>query len=139
MRSRRCSSSSTRTTGSPRREPVVPRYLPQVTQKIGATLALAALLVTTACGGSSSRPSQDELSKALQKGGDSSILGNGGAKVSKKSADCIAKVLEQSRISNRALQAIVDGRKGYTPSSADRNAAVGVASKIVTCLPAGLK
>ena len=108
-------------------------------RKFGAALALGVLLATSACGGGGSRPSQDELSKALQKGGDHSVLGATGTNVSKKSADCIAKVLVDSRISDRALKAIVDGTKSYSPSRADQTAAVGIASKIVKCLPAGLK
>jgi hypothetical protein len=108
-------------------------------RRFGAALAVGLLMATSACGGGDSRPSQDEISKALQKGGDSSVLGGTGAEVSKKSADCIAKVLEDSRISDRALRSIVDGTKSYTPSKADQAAAVGVAGKIVTCLPAGLK
>ncbi|MFL6158160.1 MAG: hypothetical protein ACJ72D_18870 [Marmoricola sp.] len=107
-------------------------------RKISAAVALGVLLATSACGGGSSRPTQDELSKALQKGG-TSVLGDSGTKVSRKSADCVAKVLEDSRISDRALRAIVEGRKTYSPSRADQSAAIGVASKIVKCLPAGLK
>ena len=108
-------------------------------RRFGAALAVSVLLATSACGGGGSRPSQDELSQALQKGGDGSILGNGDTKVSKKAADCVAKVLEDSRISDRALKAIVDGTKSFSPSKADQTAAVGVANKIVKCLPAGLK
>ncbi|RNL79501.1 hypothetical protein [Nocardioides marmorisolisilvae] len=108
-------------------------------RRFGAALAISVLLVTSACGGGGSRPSQDEVSQALQKGGDNSILGDSGSKVSKKAADCVAKVLVDSRISDRALQAIVDGKRNYSPSKADQTAAVGVANKIVKCLPAGLK
>src|SRR5690242_18943228 len=108
-------------------------------RRFDAELTVSVLLAISACGGGGSRPYQDELSHALQKSGEGSILGYGDTKVSKKAADCVAKVLEESRISDRALKAIVDGRKSYSPSKADQTAAVGVANKIVKCLPAGLK
>ena len=106
-------------------------------RRFGAGIAISVLLVTSACGGGS-RPSQGELSKALQKGATSKVLGGSGITVSKKAADCIAKLLVDSKVSNRALQAIVDGSKTYRPSKADTVAATQVAPKIVKCLPAGL-
>jgi hypothetical protein len=101
------------------------------------TLTLGLLLVTSACSGTS-RPSQSDVSQALQKGADNSVLGSRASTVSKKAADCIAKVLVGSNISDRALQAIVDGTKNYRPTKQDEAAAVGISSKIVKCLPAGL-
>ena len=103
----------------------------------GAALAVGVLVATSACSGGS-RPSQGDVSSALQKGGDNSVLGGSGAKVSKKAADCIAKVLVESKISDRALKAIIDGKKDYKASKQDQTAAVAVSSKIVQCLPAGL-
>ena len=105
-------------------------------RKFGAALAISALLVTSGCGGSGSRPSEDELSKALRKGGDSAIL-PGDVKVSKKAADCVAKALVDSRISDRALKAIVEGNKNYQPTKADTNASIAVGPKILKCLPEG--
>ena len=108
-------------------------------RKFGAALAISALLVTSACGGGGgSRPSESELSKALQKGSEGSVLGNGAGKVSKKAADCVAKVLVDSRISDKALKAIVDGDKTYQPSKADTSAGVAVSSKIVKCISSGI-
>lgn len=107
-------------------------------RRIGAAIALSVLLVTSACGSGDSRPSQDDLSKALRSGGDNSVLGKASSDVSKKAADCIAKVLVDSNISDRALKAIIESRKDYLPSKRDQAAAVAVSSKIVKCLPAGL-
>jgi len=107
-------------------------------RKFGAALAISVLLVTSACGGGGSRPSESEVSKALQKGGDGSILGDDASKVSKKAADCVAKILVDSKISDRALKAIVDGNKTYQPSKADTAAGVAVSSKIVKCISGGL-
>ena len=106
-------------------------------RKIGAALAVGVLLATAACGGSS-RPSKDDLSQALRKGGENSILGASSGNVPKSAADCLAKVLVGSRISDRALQAIVDGNKNYKPTTRDATAAGAVRSEIVECLPSGL-
>lgn len=106
-------------------------------RKFGATLAISALLVTTACGGGGSRPSEKELSASLRKGGDESYL-PGDAKVSKEAADCVAKVLVESRISDRALKAIIERKKNYQPSKADTAASIAVSPKIVKCLPDSL-
>jgi hypothetical protein len=115
------------------------RYFSPVMRKYGAALVLGVLLVTSACS-SGSRASEGEVSHALQKGGTKGgILGDSGADVTKKAADCIAKVLVASDISNRALQAIVDGSKTYKPTQADTLAATKVAPKIVKCLPSGLR
>jgi hypothetical protein len=113
------------------------RYGGAVMQKLGVALVTGVLLVTTACSSGGTRPTQDELSTALQKGGGS-VPGIDSGKVSKKAADCVAKVLVGSRISDRALKAIIDGTKTYQPSTADQSAAIAVGSKIVKCLPAGL-
>lgn len=107
-------------------------------RECGAALVTGAVLAASACGGGGSRPSEAELSRALQKGAEGSILGEGASKVSKEAADCVAKVLVGSGISDRALTALVEGRKSYTPTKADTAAAVKVSSKVVACLPAGL-
>ncbi|MFL6023235.1 MAG: hypothetical protein ACJ72O_07840 [Marmoricola sp.] len=107
-------------------------------RKFGAVVALSVLLATTACGGGGSRPSQDDLAQALTKGGKGSFLGEDGSKVSTKAADCIAKLLEESNISDRALKAIIEANKTYIPSRRDEIAAVALRTKIVKCLPAGL-
>lgn len=107
-------------------------------RECGAAVAISLLLATSACGGGGDRPSQGDLSQALRKGGQSSILGPDADKVSKQGADCIARVLERSKISDRALKAIVDGDKTYRASQSDVAAATAVKDKIVACLPAGL-
>lgn len=104
----------------------------------GAALAVSVLLLVPGCGSSSDRPSQDEVSKALQKGGEGSILGSAGSKLSDKQADCIAKVLVDSKISDKGLQALVDGKKNYKASKQDASAATSVSSKMVKCVSTGL-
>ena len=108
-------------------------------REFGAAVAVGVLVVTSGCGGGGgSRPSQDDLSRALRSGGQSSILGPDADKVSKQGADCLAKVLVGSKISDRALQAIVDGDRNYRASRADIAAATALKAKIVACLPAGI-
>ena len=107
-------------------------------REFGAAVAISVLLLASGCGGNGDRPSQDDLSQALRKGGQSSILGPDADKVSKPGADCIAKVLVHSKISDRALQAIADGDKTYRASQSDVRAAGALKDKIVACLPVGL-
>lgn len=105
-------------------------------RKFGAALAMGVLLIASGCGGGSDRPTENEVSKALQKGGDDSILGAAGSKLDNKAADCIAKALVDSKISDEALQALVDGDKKYKGSKADASAASAVSSKMVKCISA---
>lgn len=83
------------------------------------TLALA-----SACGGSD-RPSQADVSKAIQKT-DSSFT--------KKGADCAAKVLVDSDISDKGLKAIADDDKNFKPSAADKKVQTKVSPAIEKCL-----
>lgn len=101
-------------------------------RKFGAALALGVLLVTAGCG--SSRPSVDEVSAALQKGGKDSVLGEAGANLKEKAADCMAEALVDSKISDEALQALVDGDKKYKGSTADSKAAEAISAKMVKCI-----
>ena len=67
-------------------------------KKLGATVAVALLLATSACGGG--RPSEEELSTAMQKGvktNDRTV------KLTKEQADCAAKIFVKSDLSDEAL------------------------------------
>lgn len=76
---------------------------------LSLAIAAAALTLTAACGGGGSdRPSADEISKALT--GDDSVLGTS---VPKKAADCMAKVFEESKLSDKTLNALIKGDKDY--------------------------
>jgi hypothetical protein len=103
-------------------------------KNLGAALAAAVLLATAACGGgggaASSRPSEDEISKALQKGVNSTA---GAQKLTKKQADCAAKVFEKSKISDKALKAIVSGDKKFKESKADDAALKKVLPELQKC------
>lgn len=107
-------------------------------RKFGAVLAMSVLLATAGCGGgSSSRPSADEISKALRNGKDS-VLGSASSTLSKKAADCVGKAFVDSKLSDQSLQAIVKGDKAYKPSATDKSAITGLESKIVKCISPAL-
>lgn len=76
---------------------------------LSAAIAAAALTLTAACGGGGGdRPTADEISKALTS--EKSALGTA---VPKKAADCIAKVFEESKLSDKTLRALIKGDKDY--------------------------
>ncbi len=75
-------------------------------KKLGATVAVALLLATSACG--AGRPSAEELSTSMQKG----VKTNGRTvKLTKDQADCAAKIFVKSDLSDEALQAIADATR----------------------------
>jgi hypothetical protein len=89
-----------------------------------ATTIVITLALASACGGSD-RPSQADVSKAIQKT-DSSF--------SKKGAECAAKVLVNSDISDEGLSAIANDDKKYKPSAADKKVQTQVSPAIAKCL-----
>jgi hypothetical protein len=104
-------------------------------RRCGAVVLLGALLVTSACGGGGSdRPSVDEVSKALRRAGDDSLLGPQAKSISKKSADCIAKALVDSKVSDTTLRKIVAADKNFRPTSADEAALSKLGPALVRCV-----
>lgn len=103
-------------------------------RRYGAAVILGALLVTSACGGDEDRPSVEEVSTALRKGGDDSILGAAGANLDKKAADCIAEVLVESKVSDTTLDKVVGAEGDYKPSKSDEAALAKVGPKLVECV-----
>ena len=78
-----------------------------------------------ACGGSD-RPSQDEISEALASG-DSAL----GSAIPEEGADCFAKVIHESDLSNDAIQALVDGEDDFDASDEDKEAAEGLQQDLI--------
>jgi serine/threonine-protein kinase RIO1 len=103
-----------------------------VTKKLGASVAVALLLATSACGGGG-RPSEGELSTAFQKGVKGSETSGQQLKLTKKQADCAAKIFEKSKISDEALRAIVDGDKKFKESKKDDAALKKVVPDLMKC------
>lgn len=91
------------------------------------TLTAATIVITltlaSGCGGSD-RPSQADVSKAIQKA-DSSYT--------KKQADCAAKILVNSDISDKGLKAIADNDKNFKPGAADTKVQADVSPVIAKC------
>jgi hypothetical protein len=96
------------------------------------TVAVAALIVA-GCGGSSDgRPTADELSDSLQHGKASSLV-PADASLSEDGADCLGKALHDSKLSDEALRAFVDGDKDYKGSDDDTKALSDLSDKASAC------
>lgn len=103
-------------------------------RSFGAALAAGALLFATACGGGDDgRPSSDEISQALQKGTSAEDLGLA-QDLPDDAADCIADVLVDSKLSDRALRSIVDQDEDYKLSEKDEAALTPMVERLTTCL-----
>ena len=110
-------------------------YLGEPMKKtLTAALVVAALSLTTACGGGGDRPSKDEVKSALTS--KDNVFG---AKIPAKTADCIADALVDSDVSDKTLKAIVDGDKKYKGSDDDKDALNGLQSDLTKCVSASSK
>lgn len=94
------------------------------------TVALVACcLALTACGSSGGRPSVDELAQPMRdnmsKYGGEMFKGD----KADKAADCMAKALHDSKLSDDALQAIVDNDTDAKLSDEDKKAFTSVMGK----------
>jgi len=93
-------------------------------KKTGLTLIALALAFTTACGGGD-RPSQEEVSKSLST--KSSELPNA---MPKKQADCVAKVLVDSDLSDKTLDALVAKDAKYKGTKKENKILSSLSAKI---------
>lgn len=100
-----------------------------MTKKLGASLAVAVLLATSACG--AGRPSESDLSKALQHGLD--VVGIGTTHVPKKTADCLARLLEKSKASDAFLKAVASNDQQYRRSRQDDKVLRGLGTQGSGC------
>lgn len=104
---------------------------------ISAVMIVAALALTSACGGDGDggdrdrddRPTKAEVKTAITK--KDSVFGSA---IPKAAADCVAGVLVDSKVSDKALTAIVESDKDFKGSKADEKALRGVSSKFTTCV-----
>lgn len=99
-------------------------------KSLGAAFLVAALLATSACGGG--RPSQDDVSKALQKGVVSSKSKTDKLTLKKKQADCTAKVFVKSKLSDETLQKLVDDHV-YTRSKKNDAVVTKLSAELKKC------
>ena len=101
----------------------------QSAKMLSAAFVVAALSLTSACGGDGGdRPSQAQLKKAI-----SDKDGVFGGAIPSKAADCVAKSLESSDLSDKTLNAIVEADKDYKGSDKDKKALEGVQDDLVKC------
>jgi len=98
-------------------------------KKLGATVAVALLLATSACG--AGRPSEGELSTAMQKGVKTNEQT---VKLTKEQADCAAKIFVKSGLSDDALQAIADRDETYKESKKDAAAFEKIKTDLGECV-----
>ena len=94
-----------------------------------ATFVVAALALSACGGGGGGRPSTDEVSKALTS--KNSVFGS---TIPKKSADCVAKALVDSKLSDKTVRAIADGNKDYKGTDADKKALSGLTTEFGKCV-----
>lgn len=103
-------------------------------KSIAAAAATVALLFTSGC--TDSRPSESEVSEALRSGMDQlGELGAAGKNLSKKTADCMAKALEGSKLSDEALKEMVDGDEKFSLSKDDEKALKDAIPQFLKCIP----
>jgi hypothetical protein len=93
-----------------------------------AAFVVAALSLTSACGGGDDRPSKAEVKKAITS--KDSVFGS---TIPEKAADCIAGALVDSKLSDKTLQAIVDSDKDYKGTDKDKKALNGLQSDVTKC------
>jgi hypothetical protein len=96
-------------------------------RNVTLTIAALGLTLTAACGGGGDRPTSSELSKALTANNNAT-----GTTLPKKQADCFAKLLEKSGVSDKTLRALVAGDKKYKGTKKDETALGKVATKAAT-------
>lgn len=94
-------------------------------KKTGLILIALTLAFTTACGGGSDRPTHGDVSKSLSS--KSSVLPNA---MPKKQANCVAKVLVDSDLSDKTLKALVKKDEKYKGTKKDNKILEGLSAKI---------
>jgi hypothetical protein len=91
------------------------------------------LFVLSACGGGG-RPSADDIAKALKDSGNPAGAAFGSSGAADDAIDCIAKVLHDSDLSDDALQALVDGDKGFEGNKDDQAAVAKLTPEFAKCV-----
>jgi hypothetical protein len=107
-------------------------YLRRQHMKMTLCTALAAgLLALAGCGSSVERPTEAQVVKSLKD--ESSVFGG---LVPPESADCFAKVLHKSDLSDGTLNAIVEGDASYKGSKSDEKVVSDLTEALVgECAP----
>jgi hypothetical protein len=95
---------------------------------MSAAFLVAAMALTSACGGGGDRPSKDEVNTAIAKKD-----GPFGGAIPKGSEDCIATALVDSDISDKTLNALVENDTDYKSPKSDEKALTGLQKDITEC------
>lgn len=94
---------------------------------LSAALVVAALTLTSACGGGGGdRPSTDDVAAQIKKSANGAITD--------KQADCAAKAIVDSDLSDEAVKAVAAGDTKYKPSAQDTKAQGDIATSIGKCV-----
>lgn len=95
---------------------------------LSAAFVVAALTLTSACGGGggSDRPSADDVAAQIKKSANGAVTD--------KQADCAAKAIVDSDLSDAAVKAVAAGDTKYKPSAQDTEAQGDIATSIGKCV-----
>jgi hypothetical protein len=94
---------------------------------LSAAFVVAALTLTSACGGGGGdRPSQDKVAAQLKKSTNGAITG--------KQADCAAKAIVDSDLSDDAVKAVAENDTKYKPNEQDKKAQGDISKEIGKCI-----
>ena len=94
---------------------------------LSAAFVVAALTLTSACGGGGGdRPSQDKVAAQLKKSTNGAITG--------KQADCAAKAIVDSDLSDAAVKAVAENDTKYKPNDQDTKAQGDISKEISKCI-----
>lgn len=96
---------------------------------MSAAFLVAALALTSACGGGDERPTKAEIKTAITS--EDSVFGTA---IPEKSADCVAEALVKSDVSDKTLDAIVESDEDYKGSKGDEKALKGLQADFAKCV-----
>ena len=96
---------------------------------LSAAFVVAALALTSACGGGGDRPTKAEVKTAITS--KDSVFGSA---IPEKSADCVAGVLVDSDVSDKTLNAIVKSDDDYKGSKDDEKALTSLTKEFAKCV-----
>lgn len=96
---------------------------------MSAMFIVATLALTSACGGGDDRPSKAEVKKSITS--EDSVFGTS---IPEKSADCVAGALVDSKVSDKTLNAIVEGDEDYKGTDKDKKALNSLTTKLGECV-----
>lgn len=96
---------------------------------LSAAFIVAALALTSACGGGDDRPTKAEVKTAITS--EDSVFGTS---IPEESADCVAGVLVDSDVSDKTLNAIVESDEDYKGSKDDEKALTSLTTEFAKCV-----